>query len=80
MNLIRFSNRLFGFRIKINEPDCIQFETNGPLQCIYVVYVVVWVHEYTVEPLLWGHPFCIIKGAFQEGWPLVRGKNQCIYV
>ena len=34
----------------------------------------------TVEPLLWGHPFCTIKVAFQEGWPLVRGKNQDIYV
>ena len=34
----------------------------------------------TVEPLLWGHPFCIRKVAFQEGWPLVRGKNRYIYV
>ena len=34
----------------------------------------------TVEPLLWGHPFCIRKVAFQEGWPLVRGRNQYIYV
>ena len=34
----------------------------------------------TVEPLLWGHPFCIRKVAFQEGRPLVRGRNQYIYV
>ena len=34
----------------------------------------------TVEPLLWGHPLCIRKVAFQEGWPLVRGRNQCIYI
>ena len=34
----------------------------------------------TVEPLLWGHPFCIRKVAFQEGWPLVRGRNQYVYV
>ena len=34
----------------------------------------------TVEPLLWGHPFCIRKVAFQEGWPLVRDRNQFIYV
>ena len=33
-----------------------------------------------VEPILWGHPFCIRKVAFQEGWPLVRGRNQYIYV
>ena len=34
----------------------------------------------TVEPLLWGHPFCIRKVAIQEGWPLIRGRNQNIYV
>ena len=34
----------------------------------------------TVEPLLWGHPFCTRKVAFQEGWPLVRGNNQYNYV
>ena len=34
----------------------------------------------TVEPLLWGPLFCIRKVALQEGWPLVRGKNQYIYV
>ena len=33
-----------------------------------------------MEPLLWGQPFCIRKVAFQEGWPLVRGQNYCIYV
>ena len=31
---------------------------------------------HTVEPLLRGHPFCIRKVAFQEGWPLIRGRNQ----
>ena len=36
--------------------------------------------RYTVEPLLWGHPFCARNVAFQEGWPLVRGRNQYIYV
>ena len=35
---------------------------------------------FTVEPLLWGHPFCIRKKAFQEGWPLIRGRNRYIYV
>ena len=30
----------------------------------------------TVEPVLWGHPFCIRKMAFQEGWFLVRCRNQ----
>ena len=34
----------------------------------------------TMEPLLWGHPFCIRKMAFQEGWFLVRCRNQYIYV
>ena len=34
----------------------------------------------TMEPLLWGHPFCIRKVAFQKGWPLIRGGNQYIYV
>ena len=34
----------------------------------------------TVETLLLGHPFCIRKMALQEGCPLVRGKNQYIYV
>ena len=37
-------------------------------------------HSNTVEPLLWGHPFCIRKVAFLEGWPLIRGKNQYIYI
>ena len=27
-----------------------------------------------------GHAFCIKKVAFQEGWTLVRGRNQNIYV
>ena len=31
MNWIRFTNRLFGARIQINEPDRVQFETNEPL-------------------------------------------------
>ena len=30
MNWIRFTNRLFGARIQINEPDRVQFETNEP--------------------------------------------------
>ena len=36
--------------------------------------------SHKVKPLLWGHPFCIRKVAFQEGWPLVRGRNQYIYI
>ena len=36
--------------------------------------------KYTMEPLLWGHPFFTRKLAFREGWPLIRGKNQYIYV
>ena len=31
MNWIRFTNRLFGARIQINEPNRVQFETNEPL-------------------------------------------------
>ena len=31
MNWIRFTNRLFGARIQINEPDRVQFEINEPL-------------------------------------------------
>ena len=31
---------------------------------------------YTVLPLLRGHPFCRAKVASQEGWPLVRGKDE----
>ena len=34
----------------------------------------------TVERLLWGHPFFTRKVAFQEGWPLARGRNQYIYI
>ena len=30
MNWIRFTNRLFGARIQINEPGRVQFETNEP--------------------------------------------------
>ena len=30
----------------------------------------------TVLPLLRGHPFCRAKVASQEGWPLVRGKDE----
>ena len=30
----------------------------------------------TVLPLLRGHPFCRAKMASQEGWPLVRGKDE----
>ena len=30
MNWIRFTNRLFGARIQINEPDRVQFQTNEP--------------------------------------------------
>ena len=30
MNWIRFTNRLFGARIQINEPDRVQFERNEP--------------------------------------------------
>ena len=37
-------------------------------------------HPSTVEPLLSGHPVFTRKVAFQEGWPLVRGRNQYIYV
>ena len=32
MNWIRFTNRLFGARIQIKEPDRVQFETNEPIQ------------------------------------------------
>ena len=45
-----------------------------------VVLVRILSFMYTVEPLLWGHPFCKRKVAFQEGWPLIRGRNQYIYV
>ena len=38
------------------------------------------IFHHTVEPLLLGQPFCSRKVAFQEGWPLVRGRNQYIYV
>ena len=31
MHWIRFTNRLFGARIQINEPDRVQFETNEPI-------------------------------------------------
>ena len=31
MNWIRFTNRLFGARIQINEPDRVQFEQTNPL-------------------------------------------------
>ena len=31
-----------------------------------------------MEPLLSGHHFCIRD--FQEGWPLIRGRNQYINV
>ena len=33
-----------------------------------------------VEPLLWGHPFCIRNVAFQVGWLLIRGRNQYIFL
>ena len=38
--------------------------------------------RFTVESLLWGHPFCNRNVALQEGWPRVRGygKNQYIGV
>ena len=31
--------------------------------------------ESIVEPLLWGHPFCVRNVTSQEGWPLVQGKK-----
>ena len=34
----------------------------------------------TVEPLLWGHPFCTRKVAYQKGRPLKRDINQYFYV
>ena len=34
--------------------------------------------DFTVEPL-WDLLFCAINVVFQEGWPLVRDRNQCIY-
>ena len=40
--------------------------------CIYILSICV----YTVLPLLRGHPFCRAKVASQEGWPLVRGKDE----
>ena len=35
MNWIRFTNRLSGARIQINEPDRVQFVTNEPI--VYIV-------------------------------------------
>ena len=33
-----------------------------------------------MEPFLWAHPYWIRSVAFQEGFPLVRGRNRYIYV
>ena len=38
------------------------------------------VHFYTVEPLLWGHPFFTRNVAFQERLSLIMVRNQYIYV
>ena len=45
-----------------------------------LTHVNISAYSYTVEPLLWDHPFYTRKVAFQEGWPLVRGRNQYIYI
>ena len=48
--------------------------------CKNVFSYCVEKNVYTVKPLLCGHHFYTTKVAFQEGWPLVRGRNQYIYV
>ena len=41
MNSIRFTNRLFGVRIHINEPDRVQLETNKPLLGLDVDNIII---------------------------------------
>ena len=43
MNWIRFTNRLFGARIPINEPDRVQFQTNEPGACRCVYALLLWI-------------------------------------
>ena len=50
MNWIRFRNRLFGFRIEINEPDRVQFQTDKPLGFKDDMSSLIWTSKNKVNP------------------------------